>query len=103
MNPEVPTVDPNTNLLNELLSKMNQVIEQNKELAENNKELVKANSQLQFERNNETTRYDNSGVYRGRPDSAKHVTLVTRPVAAAPEQYDHPIGMGKVVVKGEKS
>ncbi|HEV2172527.1 MAG TPA: hypothetical protein VGR71_03120 [Nitrospira sp.] len=33
-----------------------------------------------------------SGVYRGRPDSARHVTIATRPVREAPELYDRPVG-----------
>lgn len=33
-----------------------------------------------------------AGVYRGRPDSARHVTIATRPVREAPELYDRPVG-----------
>jgi len=32
-----------------------------------------------------------TGIYHGRPDSAMHVTLATRPVRDAPELYHKPV------------
>lgn len=53
-------------------------------------DLQRAQAIQAFEANNAESHQ--SGVYRGRPDAARHVTIATRPVREAPELYDRPVG-----------
>jgi hypothetical protein len=60
-------------------------------MEEENKALKEEMKVLQFEKNNEEPGKGSfvNGIYQGRPDSARHVTLKTRPVAEAPHLYSH--------------
>jgi hypothetical protein len=53
-------------------------------------EVTRATSLAALEAANSHEGQYQNGVYMGRPDSARHVTIATRPVRDAPEQYNHP-------------
>lgn len=71
-----------------LQKKLDALEEENKSLKS---EVARAVSVAEFEAANvNAPQY--TGVYRGRPDSARHVTLATRAAREAPELYDHVTG-----------